>query len=70
MVRLLAVEHSGGRSTARLALMSPGTPLWYRLIVDPSTLRVTRVRMIAGAHFMSQRLYAFSRPVRIEPPRR
>jgi len=50
--------------------MSPGTPLWYRLTVDLATLRVTRVRMIAGAHFMSQRLFAFNKLVRIEPPPR
>jgi len=68
-VRLLAIEHTGGGSIARLALMSPGTPLWYRLTVDLSTFRVTRVRMIAGAHFMSQRLYAFNEPLRIEAPR-
>jgi hypothetical protein len=68
-VRLLGTKHKGDRSIAQLALMDPGTRVWYRLTVDVATMRVVRVRMIAGAHFMTQRLYGFNRPVRIEAPR-
>jgi copper transport protein len=65
---LLAPERDGGRRLLRLALMDEATPLWYRLSIDPATMRVVRVRMIAAGHFMTQRLHAFNRPLAIEPP--
>ena len=58
-----------GRRTARLALMDPDTPVWFRLTVDLDTFRVSAVRMIADGHFMSQRFYAFNQPLQIQPPR-
>lgn len=65
---LLDPERVGGRRLLRLALMDEATPVWYRLSIDPATMRVMRVRMIAQAHFMTQRLQAFNRPLTIEPP--
>jgi copper transport protein len=65
---LLAPELAGGRRLLRLALMDEATPVWYRLTIDPATMRVVRVRMIADSHFMTQRFHAFNRPLSIQPP--
>jgi copper transport protein len=67
-VRLLQPERSGGRRLLRLALMDEATPVWYRLWIDPATMRVLRVRMIAEGHFMTQRFHSFNEPVQIESP--
>ena len=53
---------------AVLALADPGTPAWWRLWVERRTLRVTRSRLITTAHFMTQRFFAYNRPVHIRPP--
>lgn len=68
VVRLLGTEDHRGRRLARLALMSPGTPLWYRLTVDLATYRVLRARMITGGHFMNHRFGHFNQPEAIVPP--
>jgi copper transport protein len=70
VVRLLGEARQGGRRVAELALMSPGTPLWYRLSIDLTTRRLLRVRMITGGHFMSQRFSAFNQPLEITAPKR
>jgi copper transport protein len=44
-------------------------PFWFRLRIDLATMRVERMRMIAPAHFMDQRYFAFDKPVRVVPPR-
>ena len=67
-IRLLGVRRDSGRRVAELALMDHGTPLWYRLWVDLSTMRVIRARMIANGHFMTHRFSHFGAPVTIEPP--
>jgi hypothetical protein len=67
-VRLLHPERDAGGRLLRVALMDEATPLWYRLWIDPATMRVVRVRMIAEGHFMTQRLHSFNEPVLIEPP--
>ena len=67
-VRLLGVSTTGGQRSAELALMDPGTPVWLRLTVDLATMRATRERMIAQAHYMSRRYFAFNRPVSIRRP--
>lgn len=69
-VRLLSVSRKGGHRLAEVAVMDPGTPVWIRLVIDRSTMHVTRVRMIAEGHFMTQRLDAFNQPVRIVAPPR
>jgi hypothetical protein len=68
-VRLLALERRGARRIAKLALMDEATPVWYRVRIDLATMRIPWARMIADAHFMTRRYYAFNRPVRIRPPR-
>ncbi len=67
-VRLLRIERSNGRRIAELALVEEGTPVWVRLSVDLTTMRVTRSRLVTGGHFMTQRLFAHNRPVTIEAP--
>lgn len=57
-----------GAGSAELALMDPGTPVWLRLTVDLRTMRVVKERMIARAHYMSRRYFAFNQPVAIRPP--
>jgi copper transport protein len=68
-VRLLAISGAGDRKVAEVALMDPGTPVWMRLRIELRTMRVLSQRMIAKAHYMTQRYYAFNRPVSIRPPR-
>jgi putative copper export protein len=69
VVRLLGEARQDGRRVAELALMSPGTPLWYHLSIDLTTRRLLRVRMITGGHFMSQRFSAFNQPLEITAPK-
>jgi copper transport protein len=67
-VRLLGVSTERGGRIAELALMDPGTPVWLRLTVDLATMRVTRERMIAQAHYVTRRYFAFNDPVTIRVP--
>ncbi|MGH2800751.1 MAG: hypothetical protein ACRDM0_24405, partial [Thermoleophilaceae bacterium] len=67
-VRLLGVSTDRGRRLAELALMDPGTPVWLRLTVDLASMRAVRERMIAQAHYMTRRYFAFNDPVSIRPP--
>jgi hypothetical protein len=67
-VRLLGVTTNHGRGLAELALMDPGTPVWLRLTVDLTTMRVVRERMIAQARYMTRRYFAFDYPVSIRVP--
>jgi copper transport protein len=67
-VRLLGVSTDHGRRLAELALMDPGTPVWLRLTVDLATMRAVRERMIAQAHYMTRRYFAFDQPVGIRVP--
>jgi hypothetical protein len=64
-VRLLSI----GPRSAEVALMDPATPVWFRIRIDPVTLQVRVVRMIAKAHFVTQRFFDFNQPVRIQAPR-
>lgn len=68
-VRILGTTTIAGRRVANIALMDQGTPVWIRLRIDLATMRVVRVRMVTGGHFMRQRLFAFNKPLRIGPPR-
>jgi copper transport protein len=67
-VRLLRVSTDPGRRVAELSLMDPGTPVWLRLTVDLATMRAVRERMIAQAHYMTRRYFAFNDAVRIRAP--
>jgi copper transport protein len=53
-----------------LTFVDPQLPAWFRLTVDRHTGRPVRMRMIAAAHFMTDRYSAFDRPVPISPPSR
>lgn len=66
---LLREWRAGGRRRAELALMDAGTPAWWRLTIDVETRRVLRTRLVAYGHFMTQRFFAFDRPLEIRPPR-
>ena len=46
-----------------------GTPIWFRLWVDPKGL-VRRAEMRAPGHFMNDRYYDYDAPFWIEPPER
>jgi copper transport protein len=53
---------------ARIAFLDPSLPAWFDVTVDVRTALPTHVRMIAAAHFMTDRYSRFDRPVRISPP--
>lgn len=59
---------SSGR-TVQVALFDSATPVWFRLTINRRTKRVLRERMIAKAHFMNRRYFAFDRPLAIRAPR-
>lgn len=73
-VRLLDVRRAHGRRIADIAIADipaatdQGAALWFRLRIDVASSRVLRMRMIAPAHFMTQRYSAFNAPTRIRPP--
>jgi copper transport protein len=53
-----------------VSFFDPRLPAWFRLRVDPRTGRPRGLRMVAAAHFMTDRYSAFDRPVEISPPSR
>jgi copper transport protein len=65
--RLLDISNSG-IPIASVALMDPATPVWYRLRIDLSTMRVVSDRMVTKAHFMTRRYYGFNEPLEIRRP--
>lgn len=68
-VRLLELRRDRRRRFAEVALMDPGTPVWFRLRIDLGTMRVIRVRMVTGGHFTTQRFAHFNRDIAIAAPR-
>jgi copper transport protein len=67
---VLGERREGRRRVAVVALMDPGTPAWWRLVIDLGTHRVLGGRLVTYGHFMTQRFFDFDRPLRIEPPGR
>ena len=66
--RLLGAATLGGTPVQVLGLYNPNLgPSWFRLLVTPDG-RVLEARMLAPAHFMTQRFDSFDKPVEIEPP--
>lgn len=53
-----------------IAFFDPRLPAWFRLRVDPATAEPREVRMVAAAHFMTDRYSPFNRPFAISPPSR
>ncbi|MGH9168999.1 MAG: CopD family protein, partial [Acidimicrobiia bacterium] len=49
------------------ATTGSGSPLWYRLWVDPGGV-VHRAEMRAAGHFMDHRYYDYDAPISIDPP--
>jgi len=66
--RLLGSTTLRGTPVQILALYDPNLgPAWFRLLVAPNG-RVLEARMLAPAHFMTQRFRGFDEPVRLEAP--
>jgi hypothetical protein len=68
-VRILGRERVEGRATTIISFFGQagGTPVWFRLWVDPSGL-VPQAQMRAPGHFMDHRYSAFDAAISIEPP--
>jgi hypothetical protein len=58
-----------GRPAWRVSFYDPGTPGWFTVLVDKTSLRVYQVRMTATAHFMRDDYRAFNTTPAIQPPR-
>jgi hypothetical protein len=58
-----------GRPAWRISFYDPGTPAWFTLLVDRTSLRVYQVRMTATAHFMRDDYSSFNTTPAILPPR-
>jgi hypothetical protein len=68
-VRLLGERTERGRRLVDVALMDEGTPVWFRLTIEPRTGRVLAERMIARARFGRTTFGDFGRRFAISPPR-
>src|SRR5215208_6423302 len=53
-----------------IAFFDPRLPAWFRLRVDSGTGQPRELRMVAAAHFMTDRYSSFNRPLAISPPSR
>ena len=58
-----------GRPAWRVSFYDPGTPGWFTVLVDKTSLRVYQVRMTATAHFMRDDYGSFNTTPAILPPR-
>jgi hypothetical protein len=58
-----------GRPVWRVSFYDPGTPGWFTVLVDKSSLRIYQVRMTATAHFMRDDYGGFNTTPAILPPR-
>ncbi|GIK77742.1 MAG: hypothetical protein EDQ89_03970 [Acidobacteria bacterium] len=59
--RWLGTEPRRGGGAVRLAVLDPGAPTWFRLLVDVRTGRVLTERLITTAHFIDRRYSEFER---------
>lgn len=57
-----------GRPAWRVSFYDPGTPGWFTVLVDKTTLRIYQVRMTATAHFMRDDYASFNATPPIVPP--
>jgi hypothetical protein len=57
-----------GRPVWRVSFFDPGTPGWFTVLVDKTSLRIYQVRMTATAHFMRDDYSAFNSTPTILPP--
>jgi hypothetical protein len=58
-----------GRPAWRVSFFDPGTPGWFTVLVDKTSLRIYQVRMTATAHFMRDDYRSFNATPAIVPPR-
>jgi hypothetical protein len=58
-----------GRPAWRVSFYDPGTPGWFTVLVDKTSLRIYQVRMTATAHFMLDDYGSFNTTPAILPPR-
>jgi hypothetical protein len=58
-----------GRPAWRVSFYDPGTPGWFTVLVDKTSLRIYQVRMTATAHFMRDDYGSFNTTPAILPPR-
>ncbi|HEY8866185.1 MAG TPA: hypothetical protein VIM22_04570, partial [Solirubrobacteraceae bacterium] len=68
-MQLLGRRREGRGTVAELALFDPGTPVWFRLLIDERSGRVLREQLVARSRFTSNRYHGFDAPVSIRPPR-
>ena len=66
---VLGSETVRGQPAWRVSFYDPGTPGWFTVLVDKTTLRIYQVRMTATAHFMRDDYSAFNSTPAILPPR-
>jgi len=67
--RIVGVERVDGVQTTLVSFAGgqKGTPIWFRLWIDPQGL-VLRAEMRASGHFMNDRYYDFDAPFTISAP--
>jgi hypothetical protein len=58
-----------GRPAWRISFYDPGTPGWFTVLADKTSLRIYQVRMTATAHFMRDDYRSFNTTPAILPPR-
>jgi hypothetical protein len=58
-----------GRPSWRVSFFDPGTPGWFTVLLDKTSLRTYQVRMTATAHFMRDDYGSFNTTPAIVPPR-
>jgi hypothetical protein len=58
-----------GRPAWRVSFYDPGTPGWFTVLADKTSLRIYQVRMTATAHFMRDDYGLFNATPAIVPPR-
>ena len=57
-----------GHRVWRVTFFDPGSPAWFSVDLDQTTLRTLSLRMLAAAHFMDHVYRGFDQPLALEPP--
>ncbi len=57
-----------GRRVTEVSFFDPRTPGWYRILVEPRTLRTVHMDMYATAHFMHDTYFGFDTTPVVMPP--
>jgi hypothetical protein len=67
--RLLGTVLVRGRPAWKISFFDPGTPGWFTILVDKSTMHTLDIQMTAIAHFMHDTYGPFNTPMSITPPK-